>query len=203
MPELQVAVLASHTGTNLRALRAASLAPDAAFRIAMVISNNSGSDALTFARENRIATLHISGCTHPEPNDLDAAMRSALVTHGIDLVVTAGYMKQVGPRVRREFAGRIVNVHPALLPRHGGHGMYGMRVHQAVLDSADTTSGPTVHLVDEEYDTGATLAQLEVPVLPHDTPEALGARVLAAEHVLLPAVVQQIATGELTLGVRR
>ncbi|MEV0292049.1 phosphoribosylglycinamide formyltransferase [Nocardia sp. NPDC050710] len=195
MAELRVAVLASHTGTNLRALHAASLAPDTDFRIVLVISNNSGSGALAFAREQRIPALHLSGRTHSNPANLDEAMRGVLMEYGTELVVTAGYMKHVGPRTRKEFAGRIINVHPALLPRHGGHGMYGQRVHRAVLESGDTVSGPTVHLVDEDYDTGKTLAQTEVPVLTDDTVETLGARVLAAEHLLLPTVVQQIATG--------
>lgn len=205
MDELQVAVIASHTGTNLRALHAASLAPNTDFRIAVVISNNSGSGALAFAREHQIPALHLSGRTHPDPNALDEAMRSALIEHGAELVVTAGYMKRVGPLTRKEFAGRIINVHPALLPRHGGHGMYGQRVHQAVLDSDDTVSGPTVHLVEEDYDTGETLAQKEVPVLADDAVETLAARVLEAEHALLPEVVQQIAaTGRLAdLDLRR
>ncbi|WP_431956404.1 phosphoribosylglycinamide formyltransferase [Nocardia lijiangensis] len=194
MSRLRVAVLASHYGSNLRALHGASLEGEARFGIALVIGNNSGSGALTYAREAGIPTVHMSGRTHPDPEELDEAMRAALVAHGTGLVVTAGYMKKLGPRVRQEFNGRIINIHPALLPLHGGKGMYGKAVHEAVLAAGDAVSGPTVHFVTEEYDAGGVIAQSEVPVLPDDTVESLAERVLAAEHLLLPAVVQIIAT---------
>lgn len=111
----------------------------------------------------------------------------------IDLVVTAGYMKKLGPRVRAAYASRIVNIHPALLPRHGGKGMYGKAVHESVLAAGDKVSGATVHILTDDYDTGPIIAQRRVPVLPGDTTDSLAERVLAAEHQLLPAVVQQIA----------
>lgn len=111
----------------------------------------------------------------------------------VDLVVLAGYLKQVPEAVVRAWRGRIINVHPALLPRHGGRGMYGRRVHEAVLAAGDSVSGATVHLVSEEYDQGEILAQGTVPVLPGDTPDTLAARVLAVEHKLLPATVLAMA----------
>ncbi|MGF6884900.1 phosphoribosylglycinamide formyltransferase-1 [Nocardia sp. GAS34] len=196
MPDLRIAVFASHNGTNLRALHAASQDEGAGFSIGLIVSNNSGSGAIAFAKEQQIASAHLSGRTHPDPDELDEAMRTVLVEHEIDWIVTAGYMRKLGPRVRKEFTGRIINVHPALLPKFGGQGMYGQHVHEAVLASGDTVSGPTIHAVDADYDTGETIAQLEVPVLPDDTVETLGARVLAAEHTLLPATVRQIATGQ-------
>ncbi|MGY1945593.1 phosphoribosylglycinamide formyltransferase [Nocardia asiatica] len=196
MSDLRVGVIASHNGSNLRALHRASLAEDARFEIVLVISNNSGSGALAFAREQAIPALHMSGRTHADPDDLDEAMRIALRDHAVDWVVTAGYMKKVGPRTRKEYSGRIVNIHPALLPRHGGQGMYGQAVHRAVLESGDRVSGPSVHLVTEGYDTGEVIAQTEVPVQPDDTVESLAARVLAAEHTLLPLVMCQLATGQ-------
>ena len=109
--------------------------------------------------------------------------------HRVDLLVLAGYLKLVPAAVIARYRGRIVNVHPALLPAFGGRGMYGHRVHEAVLASGARESGATVHLVDEEYDRGAILAQGRVPVLPGDTPDRLAARVLEVEHRLLPAVV--------------
>ncbi|MBF6220727.1 phosphoribosylglycinamide formyltransferase [Nocardia abscessus] len=190
MPELRVAVIASHNGSNLRALHRASSVADAQFRIVLVISNNSDSGALRYARDNRIPARHLSGRTHHDP---DEAIRAALVEHSVDLVVTAGYLKKIGPRTRSEFATRIINVHPALLPRHGGPGMYGRHVHRAVLDAGDLVSGVSVHHVSGEYDAGQVIAQVEVPVRPGDTAETLGARVLEAEHTLLPGVVRQIA----------
>ncbi|MDQ3137656.1 MAG: hypothetical protein M3Q93_08715, partial [Gemmatimonadota bacterium] len=113
-----------------------------------------------------------------------------LERHRIDLVVLAGYLKLVPAPVIARFRNRIVNVHPALLPSFGGLGMYGHRVHEAVLRSGARESGATVHLVEEVYDCGAILAQARVPVLPGDTPEQLAARVLEVEHRLLPAVVR-------------
>ncbi|MBF6171306.1 phosphoribosylglycinamide formyltransferase [Nocardia blacklockiae] len=193
MSRLQVAVLASHNGSNLRALHRAALAADALFTVALVISNNSGSGALAFAREAEIPALHLSTRTHPDPDALDEAMCSALSTHSVDLVVTAGYMKKLGPRVRSHYASRIINIHPALLPRHGGKGMYGRAVHESVLATGDKISGPTVHILTDAYDSGPIIARREVPVLPDDTPDTLASRVLAAEHELLPEVVQRIA----------
>jgi phosphoribosylglycinamide formyltransferase 1 len=190
MPELRVAVIASHNGSNLRALHRASLDPGAQFRIVLVISNNSDSGALRYARDHRIPARHLSGRTNHDP---DEAIRAALVEHSADLVMTAGYLKKIGPRTEAEFADRIINVHPALLPRHGGPGMYGGHVHRAVLDAGDAVSGASVHLVSGEYDSGAVLAQAEVPVLPGDTADTLGARVLDAEHTLLPEVVRLLA----------
>ncbi|WP_301315693.1 phosphoribosylglycinamide formyltransferase [Nocardia amikacinitolerans] len=194
MSRLRVAVLASGRGSNLRALHKASLEGEARFGVSLVIGNNSGAGAMEYAREVGIPAVHLSGRTHPDPDELDEAMRAALVAHGTGLVVTAGYMKKLGPRTRREFDSRIINVHPALLPRHGGKGMYGNAVHEAVLAAGDQVSGATVHFVTEDYDAGAIIAQSEVPVLADDTPESLAERVLAAEHLLLPTVVQIIAT---------
>lgn len=192
VPELRVAVIASHAGSNLRALHRVSLGADAHFRIVLVISNNSDSGALRYARDNAIPARHLSGRTHDDP---DEAIRAALVEHSAELVVTAGYLKKVGPRTRAEFSGRIINVHPALLPRHGGPGMYGEYVHRAVLDAGDPVSGASVHLVSDDYDTGQVIGRLEVPVRPGDTAQTLGARVLDAEHTLLPDVVGRIAAG--------
>ncbi|MBH0777816.1 phosphoribosylglycinamide formyltransferase [Nocardia bovistercoris] len=196
MTELRVGVLVSHNGSNLRALHEASLAHDARFTIAAVVGNNEGALGLAYAREHRIPVRHISGTTHPDSDRRDEAIRVALVEHRVDWVVTAGYMKKLGPRTIREFAPRILNIHPALLPKFGGTGFFGDRVHRAVLDSGDTVSGPTIHLVDEEYDSGRIIARLEVPVHADDTVDTLAARVRAAEHTLLPAVVRQIASGQ-------
>lgn len=109
--------------------------------------------------------------------------------HQVELVVLAGYLKLVPAAVVAAYRGRIINIHPALLPDFGGPGMYGERVHRAVLASGARWSGATVHLVDEEFDRGAILAQVQVPVLADDTPATLAARVLDGEHRLLPRVV--------------
>ena len=122
-------------------------------------------------------------------------LESQLGAHTIDLVVLAGYLKFVPVAVTRRYAGRIVNVHPALLPQFGGPGMYGARVHRAVLAARATVSGPTVHFVDEVYDHGALIAQWRVPVQPTDDEHTLAARVLRAEHLLYPRVIQAVAGG--------
>ncbi|EWM19480.1 phosphoribosylglycinamide formyltransferase [Kutzneria sp. 744] len=191
---MQVAVLVSHGGSNFRALHSASLVAGARFAVCLAVSNNSLSGGLAYARVQGIPALHLSGRTHPVPAALDAALVDSLVACGADLVVTAGYMKKLGPLTLARYAGQIINIHPSLLPRHGGPGMYGLAVHQAVLASGDTVSGPSVHYVTADYDAGEVIAQREVPVLPSDTAETLAARVLVAEHQLLPEVVQQFAT---------
>jgi formyltetrahydrofolate-dependent phosphoribosylglycinamide formyltransferase len=182
----RVAVAASGRGSNLAALLRA-LGPTGPARVVLVLSNRPDAGALAVAREHGIATAVLG-----DPAD-GAAWQAALAAHRVDLVVLAGYLKLVPPEVVREWSGRIINIHPALLPRHGGPGMYGTRVHRAVLEAGDRESGATVHLVDEEYDRGMVLAQARVPVLPGDTPETLAARVLAVEHRLLPAVVLRAA----------
>ncbi|MFD5750748.1 formyltransferase family protein [Streptomyces sp. NPDC127033] len=122
---LKVAVLASHTGSNLHALTSAAARPYCSFAVALVISSNSTSGALAHTRELGIPALHLSGRTHPEPDQLDHAMLAALREHRIGLVVTAGYMKKIGPVTLNAYAGHILNIHPSLLPRHGGPGMRG------------------------------------------------------------------------------
>ncbi|WP_034271794.1 phosphoribosylglycinamide formyltransferase [Actinospica robiniae] len=188
-----VAVLASHFGTNLQALITAARESSSGFGVALVISNNSGSGALAHARDAGIAALHMSGQTHPDTDALDQHMLTALRRHDIELLVTAGYMKKLGPAVLSAYKGRAINIHPSLLPRHGGPGMYGRFVHEAVLASGDTVSGATVHEVTADYDEGPIIAQRQVPVLPEDNPEDLAARVLPVEHALLAATVRVLA----------
>lgn len=166
----------------------------------MVISNNSEAGALRRARAAGAATLHLSSKTHPEPEALDRAIRDALVGAGVTVVLLLGYMKKLGPGTLQRFRGRILNTHPALLPKFGGQGMYGARVHRAVLDAGETVSGASVHLVDDEYDTGAVLAQDTVPVEPGDSAETLAARVQACERALLVRVLADVAEGRLVLG---
>ncbi|AUG80656.1 phosphoribosylglycinamide formyltransferase [Kitasatospora sp. MMS16-BH015] len=189
----KVAVLASHHGSNLRALTAAAARPESAFEVALVVSNNSASGALVHARELDIPWLHLSGRTHPDPEQLDLALLAALTDRHVDLVVTAGYLRKIGPFTLSGYGGRIVNVHPSLLPRHGGPGMHGLHVHESVLAAGDTVSGASVHQVTADYDEGPVIARREVPVLPTDTVETLAARVLTAEHALLAETVQALA----------
>ena len=166
----------------------------------VLVCNNSNARALERAAAAGVPALHLSAHTHPDAEALDQAMADALASHGAGWVVCAGFMRKVGPRVLARFPNRVVNIHPALLPRHGGNGMYGLRVHQAVLAGGDAETGVTIHLVDGLYDHGRILAQAPVPVLSGDTPEVLQARVLETEHRLYPETLQRIASGEIDLG---
>lgn len=183
---LRVAVLASGSGTNLQALLDAcvpSPPPPAEAAVVLVVSDRPNAGALARARQAGVATHVVT-----DPGDGDALL-AALSEATTGLVVLAGYLKLVPRPVVEAYAGRMINIHPALLPSFGGKGMYGMRVHRAVLESGATVSGPTVHLVTAEYDRGPILAQWPVPVMADDTPDTLRDRVLAVEHQLLPAVV--------------
>ena len=196
---LRLGVLASGGGTNLQAIIDACEQGRIPARVVVVISNNSRAGALERARRYDIPTRHLSNHHFPDDADLDAALASALREYDVDLVLFAGYMKKRGHAFLRAFSGRILNIHPALLPKFGGEGMYGINVHRAVLGAGERVSGVTVHVVDEQYDHGPILAQERVPVLPDDTPEELAARVLKVEHKIYPEVVRRIARGEITL----
>jgi phosphoribosylglycinamide formyltransferase-1 len=196
---LRLGFLASHGGSNLRAILDAIDAGWIPAAPCVVICNNSEAPALARAAARGIPALHLSNKTHPDPAALDAAILEALQGNRVNLVVLAGYMKKLGPRVLSAYARRVLNIHPALLPKFGGQGMYGLRVHQAVLAAGERESGPTVHLVTSGYDEGPILAQAHVPVLPGDTAESLQARVLEQEHRLYPDVLRRIALGEIAL----
>ncbi len=189
---MRLAVAISGRGSNLAALLAALPAgggsgaggavPGGPAEVALVLSNRAA-PGLELARERGIPALVLA-----DPADAREWL-DALAAHRVDLVVLAGYLKLVPAKVIERYRGRIINIHPALLPAFGGPGMYGRRVHEAVLRSGAAVSGASVHLVDEVYDRGRVLAQARVPVLPGDTPDKLAARVLGVEHRLLPAVV--------------
>ena len=199
MSKLRLGFLASHGGSNVQAIVDACRAGELHAEPRVAISNNSGSEVLRRAAREGVPGFHLSSKTHPRPADLDAAIEGVLVDHGVELVVLAGYMRMLGPRVLGRYRGRVLNVHPALLPAYGGRGMYGERVHAAVLATGERVTGVTVHLVDEEYDQGPIVAQAEVPVLQRDTVESLQRRVLRREHTLYPETLQKIATGEIEL----
>lgn len=192
----RLAVLASGRGSNLRALHEylAQDARDTLAHIALVLSDHSDAGALAFARSHDIAAKAIDGGT--VGGDV---LRAQLSSHRIDLVVLAGYMRLIPEVVVNAHRGRILNVHPALLPAFGGRGMYGLRVHAAVIAAGARVSGATVHFVDERYDHGAIIAQWPVPVLSGDTPQALAARVLRVEHALFPPAVLAVAQSRISL----
>ncbi|HEX2052879.1 MAG TPA: phosphoribosylglycinamide formyltransferase [Actinomycetota bacterium] len=196
---MRLGILASHGGSNMQAVIDATKAGTLPAEVVVVIGNNAASGAAARAASEGIPFHHLSGRTHPDSGALDDAICRTLLDAGVDLVVLAGYMKKVGPRTIARFQRRIVNIHPALLPKFGGVGMYGMRVHEAVLESGDELTGVTIHLVDGEYDRGPVIAQTEVKVSPDDDAETLAARVLEREHEFYVETLRRIASGELDL----
>ncbi len=197
--KMNIAFLASYNGSNMQAIVNACKSGKLQAKPAVIISNNSKSGALLRARQEGIPCYHISRKTHPAPNDLDQAILNVLITHEVDIVVLAGYMKKLGPMTLKRFSGSVLNTHPALLPKFGGKGMFGRHVHEAVIAAGETETGVTIHIVDHNYDTGPIIAQTRVPVLPEDTPETLTDRVLEQEHTLFPETLQKIISGEIVL----
>jgi len=193
--KLNIAVLASHSGTTLQAIIDACEKSVLQARVCLVISNNSRAMAAARAARHGIPFRHLSGRTHPDPDDLDCAICGTLEQHNAKLVMLAGYMKKLGPRTIERFSGRILNTHPALLPKHGGQGMYGDRVHEAVLAAGEAETGVTIHLVDGQYDQGPIVAQCRVPVLPEDDAHSLAERVKQQEKPFLIETLQTIADG--------
>ncbi len=197
--EVRLGILASHNGSNMQAVVDACKAGELKADPVLVISNNSGSRVLKRAEREGVRSCVLNGKTHPAPEDLDRAMVEVLLQEEVDLLVLAGYMKKLGPEVLRAYWGRILNTHPALLPKFGGKGMWGDRVHEAVLSSGDSVTGATVHLVTEDYDEGPIVAQVEVPVYPDDTVSELRDRVLVQEHRLYVDTLKSIVDGSIDL----
>jgi phosphoribosylglycinamide formyltransferase 1 len=188
----RIAVFASGGGTNLQALidrfnrRAGGVA-----RVELVVGSRPGIGALERAAAAGVATV-VVGAGPGDGVETGEELLRLLDSRRIDLIVLAGYLKLVPGTIVQRFQGRMLNIHPALLPAFGGPGMYGLRVHRAVLASGARVSGATVHFVDERYDEGRILAQWPVPVLPDDSPESLAARILRVEHLLLPAAIEAL-----------
>lgn len=192
----RIAVLASGRGSNLDALHRylGALGASAAATIALVACDRESAGALALAD-----ALGIEARVAPAGADHAERLGALLSEFDIDLVVLAGYIRLVPDAVVHDYRGRVLNVHPALLPAFGGRGMYGARVHQAVLDAGARLSGVTVHFVDTVYDHGAIIAQWPVPVVDGDSAASLAARVLRVEHLLFPRVVQAVAAGRVSL----
>jgi phosphoribosylglycinamide formyltransferase 1 len=195
--QMNIAVLASGEGTTLQAVLDACASGRLQARVGLVISNNEAAGALRRARNAGVPTRYLSATTAGGRVELDQALSATLQEFAIDLVLLAGYMQQLGPVTLAAFAGRIINTHPALLPEFGGQGMYGSHVHRAVLNAGRRISGATVHWVDANYDTGAVIAQVRVPVESGDSAETLAARVQAAERELVVDVLKAAAAGRL------
>ena len=200
MEELRLGFLASHGGSNVHAIVDACRQGRLNATPCVVISNNSGAPVLERARREGIPYYHLSLKTHPIPEDLDKAILETLQAHEVSLVVLAGYMKRLGGQTISRYRGRMLNIHPALLPKYGGKGMYGNAVHEAVLAAGERVTGVTIHIVNEEYDRGPIVAQCEVPVADGDTVDSLRDRVLKREHELYVETLRRISQGKIKLG---
>lgn len=196
---INIGFLASHGGSNVQVVLDACKIGRLNAVPRVIISNNGDSLVLVRAKKEGVANYHLSAATHPDPAALDSAIANVLQEHDVTVVVLAGYMKKIGPQTLGRFKGRILNIHPALLPKYGGAGMYGNRVHEAVIAAKEKRTGVTIHVVDENYDTGPIIAQCDVEVKEEDTVESLRERVLQREHTFLVETLENISTGKLRI----
>jgi phosphoribosylglycinamide formyltransferase-1 len=194
---LKLGFLASGNGSSARAIVAAIRAGELAAEPRLMVSNNRSAPALAFAADEGVPALCIP--TQGDPDAADARLAEAMAGHGVEVIVLSGYLRQLGPRTLGRYAGRILNIHPGPLPAFGGHGMYGRRVHEAVIAAGVAESGVCIHVVDEEYDRGPVIARRAVPVEAGDTPESLEARVTALEPAFYVETLRQIAEGAIAL----
>ena len=194
---LKLGFLASRNGTAMRAIVEAMASGEVAGEARIVVSNNRSAGALEFAASRGIVTKVIP--TQGDPIAADEALCGALEEAGVELVVLSGYLRRLGPRTLARYHNRILNIHPGLLPEFGGEGMYGRKVHDAVIAAGAKLSGATIHIVDEVYDHGPVIERRTVPVVAGDTAEALEARVTAMEPGFFLETLQRIANGELRL----
>ena len=192
---MKISFLASHGGSSAKAIIAAIQAQQlSGFEIGLLITNNKTTAIYQWCIDNHIEVLHISAKTHPENED--AAICAALKSIDTDIIVLSGYMKKIGLQTLQAFNNKILNIHPSLLPKHGGHKMYGDFVHAAVLKAGDEISGASVQIINEVYDAGPVLLQQQVPVLSGDTVATLGERVRAEEAGLYINALKKWQTSE-------
>ncbi|WP_375268061.1 formyltransferase family protein [Phenylobacterium sp.] len=196
---LRLGFLASRNGTAMRAILEAVARGELAAEPRIVVSNNRQAPALAHAAALGVPTAWIP--TKDDPAAADAALTQAMSAAGVELVVLSGYLRKLGPVFLERFRGRVLNIHPGPLPAFGGQGMYGRRVHEAVIASGVAESGAVIHLVDGEYDQGPEIARISAPVLPGDTAETLEARITALEPDFYVRTLQEIAEGRRRLPV--
>lgn len=187
-----IVILISGRGSNMQAIVAAAKAQQWPARIAAVISNRADAAGLEFAAQQGITTAVVVSKNFPSRDEFDAALQEKIDQFSPDLIVLAGFMRILTPPFVQHYAGRIVNIHPSLLPKYTG-----LHTHRQALQAGDKEHGVTVHIVTTELDHGPILGQVRVPVLPNDTEESLASRVLVEEHILYPRVIRQIVEGEL------
>ncbi|HVN37546.1 MAG TPA: phosphoribosylglycinamide formyltransferase [Myxococcota bacterium] len=201
MPPLRIAVLLSGAGTSLENLLGEIDAGRVDAEVVCVLSSKTGSGGLERARRRGIPARAIPRRDHPDVEAFNDALHAELGRHAVDLVALLGFLSPF--RVRGRYAGRVINVHPALIPAFCGKGFYGHRVHEAVLESGVKLTGATVHFADDEYDHGPIILQESAPVRDDDTPDTLAARVQAVERRLVPEAIRLFGEGRLVIEGRR
>ena len=186
----KIIIFASGGGSNFKSIHKSILSEDINANIVLVVSNNSKCGAIQYAINHDIRTFIINSKRYPEAEQYEFVLNNELDIEEPDLIVLAGYMKLIPESTVRKYTRRIINIHPGLLPEFGGKGFFGSNVHKTVIEKGAKESGPTVHFVDVDYDTGPIISQLKVPVKDSDTIKSLAERVLEAEHQLYPDVVK-------------
>lgn len=200
---MNLCVLVSGRGSNLKSIIDSQKKGNITSKVVLVISNNSNSNALNIARSNQIPEYHLSQKQYNTEQEYTEAFLDLLRKHKVDMIILAGYMKLLPAEIVRAFKNSILNIHPALLPSFCGQGMYGMKVHEAVINYGAKVSGASVHIVDEIYDHGPVVIQKTVKISDEDTPETLQKKVLKIEHKLFPEAIKLFETKKLTMVGRR
>ena len=203
MTRMRLAAFCSHGGSNFAAIADAARAGSIPIDVVLMVHNNARAGAKEKALARGIPTAWLPRGGADSEDEYARAILAVLEEHGVELVALAGFMQRIPPAIVRRFSGRMTNIHPALLPLFGGPGFYGLRVHRAVFDAGMKVSGPTVHLVDEEYDRGPILLQRAVAIDVCASPEVIAARVLVEEHRIYPEALGLLAAGRFRLEGRR
>ena len=195
----KIAVFGSGGGSNFMAIHHQIQKREIPGEIVLVISNNPNCGAIEYANENSISHVIINETRYPNPYTRGELLLDTCLKAEINLICLAGYMKMLPPAFVKQYENKILNIHPGLLPEFGGKGFFGMRVHEAVINSGKSESGATVHFVDEIYDHGPIILQKQVEVLETDTAESLAARILKLEHELYPEVVKAFCENKIIM----
>lgn len=196
---MNIAFFASHSGSNFQTIVENIKSGYISANATLLVTNNSDAFAIERSKNLGIDYIHISSAQFDTAEEFQKKLISILDDYKIDLIVLAGYMRKIPITLIKKYKNRILNIHPALLPKYGGQGMYGMNVHQAVYEAEDKVSGATVHLVNEEYDEGRILKQMQVKLDNGDTPELIAQKVLKIEHKLYSDTIKEIAEGKILL----
>jgi len=194
---MNIAFFASYNGSSAHAITDACLSNEIMATPVLLVTNNPDAQALEWAQNKGLKIAIINSQTHQDPSERDEAIAEKLQAHKISLVALSGYMKLIGPRTLNAVNNRMLNIHPALLPKYGGQGMYGSNVHKAVKENGDTETGMTIHQVNDEYDEGKIIAQKKISISPDDSAKDIEENVKSGEPEFYIETIQKIQKGEI------